>query len=66
VILGLGAALALSRLMASLTFCVDVHDPLVFVWAAIVFSAVALFAIYPRNGRWLFHSGREVADTVRE
>ncbi len=21
--------------------------------------------LYPRNGRWLFHSSREVADTVR-
>jgi predicted permease len=46
VVVGVAAALALTRLMASLIFGVKTWDPVVFVTVAVVLSAVALFATY--------------------
>jgi predicted permease len=46
VVLGLAAALGFARLMGSVIFGVDAHDPSVYLSAAVVFSAVALIAIY--------------------
>ncbi|HEY6467205.1 MAG TPA: ABC transporter permease [Candidatus Acidoferrales bacterium] len=46
VIVGVGAALGLTRLMASLIFGVKTWDPFVFVTVTVVLSLVALFATY--------------------
>jgi len=45
-VIGVAAALALSRFMVSLVFGVKVHDPAVFVTVFAVLSAVALAATY--------------------
>ena len=46
VIFGVGAALALSRLMASLVFGIDTWDPAVFASVAAILTIVALAAAY--------------------
>jgi putative ABC transport system permease protein len=46
VVLGLGAALALTRLIASFLFGVKSWDPVVFVTAPVILSAVALLAVW--------------------
>ena len=46
VVVGVAAALALTRLMASLIFGVKTWDPVVFITVTIVLSVVALFATY--------------------
>jgi putative ABC transport system permease protein len=46
VVVGVGAALGLTRFMASLIFGVKTWDPIVFVTVTIVLSAVALVASY--------------------
>jgi ABC-type antimicrobial peptide transport system permease subunit len=46
IVVGVGAALALTRLMASLIFGVKTWDPVVFVTVTAVLSAVALLATY--------------------
>lgn len=46
VAIGIAAALALTRLMASLLFGVTAHDPLTFAAVAILLIAVALLACY--------------------
>jgi putative ABC transport system permease protein len=46
VLVGVAAALALTRLMASLIFGVKTWDPVVFVTVAVVLSLVALLATY--------------------
>ena len=46
VVIGVAAALALSRFMVSLVFGVKVRDPAVFVTVVVVLSAVALTATY--------------------
>lgn len=46
VVIGVAAALALSRFIVSLLFGVRVHDPVVFVTVVVVLSAVALTATY--------------------
>lgn len=46
VIVGVAAALGLTRLMASLIFGVKTWDPIVFVTVTVVLSLVALFATY--------------------
>ena len=46
VVIGVAAALALSRFMVSLVFGVKVCDPAVFVTVVVVLSAVALTATY--------------------
>jgi putative ABC transport system permease protein len=46
VFLGVAAAFALTRLMASMIYGVKTWDPLVFVTVTILLSAVALFATY--------------------
>jgi hypothetical protein len=44
--LGVAAALALTRLMASLLYCVKLWDPAAIVSVAVLLSAVALLATY--------------------
>jgi predicted permease len=46
VVVGIGAAFGLSRLLASFLFGVKANDPLVFVAIPILLSAVALFAVW--------------------
>jgi predicted permease len=46
VIIGVGVALALARLMTSQLFGVTAHDPLTFAGVAVVLIIVALFACY--------------------
>jgi predicted permease len=46
VVIGIGAALVLTRLMTGLLFGVTAHDPLTFVAVAILLILVALFACY--------------------
>jgi ABC-type antimicrobial peptide transport system permease subunit len=46
VVVGLAAALALTRLMASMLFEVSAHDPLTFLGVAVLLGAVALTACY--------------------
>ena len=46
VVIGMAAALALSRFLVSLVFGVKVRDPAVFVTVVVVLSAVALTATY--------------------
>jgi putative ABC transport system permease protein len=46
VLIGVGAGLALTRLMASMIFGVKAWDPTVFVAVTVVLSVVALFATY--------------------
>jgi putative ABC transport system permease protein len=45
-VLGLGAAFGLTHLIASLLFGVRAWDPVAFVFAPLVFAAVALFAVW--------------------
>src|SRR5262249_48014121 len=44
--LGIGSALALTRLMASQLFGVSSHDPLTFVAVGVLLTVVALLACY--------------------
>jgi putative ABC transport system permease protein len=46
VVLGLGSAFALSRVLQSLLFGVEARDPVVFVTVPLVLSAVALLAVW--------------------
>jgi ABC-type antimicrobial peptide transport system permease subunit len=46
VILGIGAALGLTRLMSSQLFGVTAHDPLTFAGVAVVLLAVAVGACW--------------------
>jgi ABC-type antimicrobial peptide transport system permease subunit len=46
VILGIGAAFGLTRLIASFLFGVKSWDPLVFVTIPVILSAVALLAVW--------------------
>jgi ABC-type antimicrobial peptide transport system permease subunit len=46
VVLGIGAAFGLTRLMASLLFGVKTWDPAVFVTVPLILSAVALLAVW--------------------
>ena len=46
VLVGIGAAFGLSRLIASFLFGVKANDPLVFVVIPVLLSAVALFAVW--------------------
>jgi predicted permease len=46
VIIGIGASLAITRLMSSLLFGISATDPLTFVGVAVLLTAVALFALY--------------------
>jgi ABC-type antimicrobial peptide transport system permease subunit len=46
VVLGLGGALALTRLMASMVFGVETSDPLTYAAVAVVLVAVAGLASY--------------------
>jgi putative ABC transport system permease protein len=46
VVLGIGAAFGLTRLMASLLFGVKIWDPAVFVTVPLILSAVALLAVW--------------------
>jgi putative ABC transport system permease protein len=46
VLIGIAAALALTRLMASQLFSVSSHDPLTFVTVGVLLTLVALLACY--------------------
>jgi ABC-type antimicrobial peptide transport system permease subunit len=46
VVVGIGAAFGLTKLVASLLFGVKQWDPAVFVTVPVVLSAVALFAVW--------------------
>jgi putative ABC transport system permease protein len=46
VVLGVGAAIGLSRFMASLLFGVATRDPLVFVGVPVLLAATALVAVW--------------------
>ncbi len=46
VVVGIGAAFGLTRLMASLLFGVKAWDPAVFVTVPVILSAVALLAVW--------------------
>jgi ABC-type antimicrobial peptide transport system permease subunit len=46
IVVGVGAALGLTRLMASMIYGVRARDPLVFITVTLVFIAVALVSIY--------------------
>ncbi len=46
VVVGLGAAFALTRLMSSFLFDVEATDPAVFVLLPLLFMVVALVAVY--------------------
>jgi putative ABC transport system permease protein len=45
-VVGIGAAFALTRLIASFLFGVKPYDPIVFVTVPVILSAVALFAVW--------------------
>ena|SRR5271170_4470725 len=45
-IVGIGAAFALARLIASFLFGVKPYDPIVFLTAPVILSVVALFAVW--------------------
>jgi predicted permease len=51
VVLGILAALALSRYMSSLLFGVEPHDPLVFVGVPLLLTVIALVAVWVPAGR---------------
>jgi putative ABC transport system permease protein len=46
VVIGIGASLAITRLMSSLLFGISATDPLTFFGVAVLLSIVALFASY--------------------
>jgi predicted permease len=46
VVIGIGAAFGLTRLIATFLFGVKVYDPLVFVTVPVILTAVALFAVW--------------------
>jgi ABC-type antimicrobial peptide transport system permease subunit len=46
IVLGVGAAYALSRILASLLFGVTSRDPMVFVSVPVILTAVALAAVW--------------------
>jgi putative ABC transport system permease protein len=46
VLIGIGASLAITRLISTLLFGTSATDPLTFVGVAVLLSAVALFASY--------------------
>ena len=46
IVIGLGAALALTRVMSSLLFHTSVTDPVIFTASALLFTAVAVLASY--------------------
>ena len=46
VLIGIGASLAITRLISTLLFGISATDPLTFVGVAVLLSAVALFASY--------------------
>jgi putative ABC transport system permease protein len=51
VIIGIGAAFALTRFIASFLFGVKTWDPIVFVTVPLILSAVALLAVWMPAGR---------------
>ena len=46
VVIGIGAAFGLTRLIASFLFGVKIYDPFVFVTVPVILTAVALFAVW--------------------
>jgi putative ABC transport system permease protein len=51
VVLGVGAAYALSKYMSTLLFGVQARDPLVFVGVPLLLSVIALLAVWIPAGR---------------